>query len=67
MRLPISQGDSAISLNHPVFLRSASDGQIRYAIAKGRRGTPMPAFEDMSNEDLWHLVHFIQSMKRGGE
>jgi cytochrome c oxidase cbb3-type subunit 3 len=56
------QGDSAISLNHPVFLRTASDGQIRYAIAKGRRGTPMPAFEgELSEQSIDDLVALIRS------
>lgn len=56
------QGDSAISLNHPVFLRTASDGQIRYAIAKGRRGTPMPAFEgELEEQTIDDLVALIRS------
>jgi len=56
------QGVSAISLNHPVFLRTASDGQIRYAIAKGRRGTPMPAFEgELSEQSIDDLVALIRS------
>ncbi len=56
------QGESAISLNHPVFLRTASDGQIRYAIAKGRRGTPMPAFEgELSEQSIDDLVALIRS------
>jgi len=56
------QGESAISLNHPVFLRTASDGQIRYAIAKGRRGTPMPAFEgDLQEQTIDDLVALIRS------
>ncbi|MBO6939370.1 MAG: c-type cytochrome [Deltaproteobacteria bacterium] len=56
------QGDSAISLNHPVYLRTASDGQIRYAIAKGRRGTPMPAFEgELSEQSIDDLVALIRS------
>ena len=56
------QGDSAISLNHPVFLETASDGQIHYAIAKGRRGTPMPAFEgELSDQSIDDLVALIRS------
>lgn len=38
------QGVTAVSLNNPEFLAAASDRQIRYAIAKGRRGTPMVGF-----------------------
>lgn len=35
------QGESALSLNNPRFLQSASDGFIRYAIEAGRPGTKM--------------------------
>jgi len=38
------QGVTAVSLNNPEFLAAATDGQIRHAIAKGRRGTPMAGF-----------------------
>ena len=56
------QGDTAISLNHPVFLASASDAQIRYAIAKGRGGTPMPAFEgELAEQTIDDLVALIRS------
>jgi mono/diheme cytochrome c family protein len=39
------EGHSALSLNNPEFLAAASDGQIRWAIARGRRGTAMPGYE----------------------
>ena len=56
------EGDSALSLNHPVFLSTASDGQIRYAIAQGRRGTPMPAFaNELSAQSIDDLVALIRS------
>lgn len=45
------RGDSALSLDNGVFLRSASDAQIEYAIRVGRRGTPMPAFAGELQED----------------
>ncbi len=41
---PKGEGRTAISLNNPTFLATASDGFIRYAIEHGRPGTPMPAF-----------------------
>lgn len=54
------RGDSALSLNNGVFLRSASDAQIEYAIRIGRRGTPMPAFagelQDGTIRDLTALI-----------
>lgn len=53
----------APSLNNPVFLETASDGFIRYAIAKGRRGTVMPAFEDtLTEQQIDDLAAFIRSL-----
>ncbi len=40
------EGETAISLNNPWFLETASDEFIAYAIAEGRPGTPMPAYSD---------------------
>ncbi len=61
------QGDSAISLNSPVFHDTASDGQIRYAVAKGRPGTPMPAFEEqLSGDEIDDVVAFVRSLRRAG-
>ncbi len=59
------QGATALSLNNPVFLETATGNQILYAIAKGREGTPMPAFEDrLSDERMSDLVALIQSWSR---
>ena len=59
------QGKTALSLNNPMFLASASDGFIRHAIAVGRRGTPMPAFEDdLSETDIDNLTRLIRSWTR---
>jgi mono/diheme cytochrome c family protein/rhodanese-related sulfurtransferase len=59
------QGVTAISLNNPEFLASASDGQIRWAILHGRRGTPMAAFEDqLPEETINDLVALIRSWQR---
>lgn len=60
------QGASALSLNNPVFLRSASDGQIDYAIRHGRSGTPMPAFEgELAEASISNLVALIRSWDEG--
>lgn len=59
------EGVNAVSLNNPQFLASASDAQIRYAIAHGRRGTPMPAFEgDLADETIDNLTALIRSWQR---
>ncbi len=47
--------------------RAGSDGHSVYLrIAGGVTGTPMPSFAHLDNESLWHLVHYIQSLGRGG-
>ncbi len=59
------QGVTAISLNNPEFLAMASDGQIRWAILHGRRGTPMAAFDDqLPEETINDLVVLIRSWQR---
>ncbi len=62
------QGTEALSLSNPLFLASASDGYIRYAIDKGRSGTPMPAFGGtLSASDIDNLTRFIRSWARNVE
>ncbi|MCP4246398.1 MAG: cytochrome c, partial [bacterium] len=49
-------------LNNPVFLGSASDGYLQYAISHGRRGTIMLAFTgNLSDEEIDDLVALIRS------
>lgn len=56
------QGVTAASLNNPEFLAAASDGQIRWAIVYGRRGTPMPAFAPkLPSKTIDDLVALIRS------
>jgi cytochrome c oxidase cbb3-type subunit 3/ubiquinol-cytochrome c reductase cytochrome c subunit len=59
------QGASAPSISHPLFLASASDGFIRYAIERGRRGTAMPAFGNtLSPQQLDDLTRTVRAMVR---
>lgn len=59
------QGMTAVSLNNPEFLALASDWQIRVAIANGRRGTPMMAYQGKLEEDtIDDLVALIRSWQR---
>ena len=56
------QGVTAVSLNNPEFLAAATDRQIRHAIAKGRRGTPMVGFgTTLSATAIDNLVALIRS------
>lgn len=58
---PRGQGVTAVSLSNPRFLETVSDGYLLRSIAKGRRGTPMPAFEDeLSAAQLGDLVALIR-------
>ena len=58
-------GASALSLNNPRFLATASDGFLRYSIAHGRPGTPMPAFQgDLSDQAIDDLVVLVRSWQR---
>jgi cytochrome c oxidase cbb3-type subunit III len=56
------EGTSAVSLDNPTFLVSASAGFIRYAIEHGRPGTPMPAFgAELSPQQIDDLTATIRS------
>lgn len=56
------QGDAALSLNNRTFLSSASDDFLRYAIARGRRGTAMGAYDvSLSAKEIADLVLAIRS------
>jgi cytochrome c oxidase cbb3-type subunit III len=54
------EGRSAVSLNNPIFLATASDAFIRHAIESGRPNTTMPAFgstlEASAIDDLTALI-----------
>ena len=57
-----AQGDSALSLNNRTFLSSVSDDFLRYAIARGRRGTAMGAYDvSLSAKEIADLVLAIRS------
>ncbi len=49
-------------------LRAGKEGAELYnLIAHGIKGTPMPGQREvLSEEDLWHLVHYIQFLAAGG-
>ena len=52
----------SLSLNNPTFLDTASDDFLRYAVAKGRRGTAMGGYDTtLSSKDIASLVLAIRS------
>ncbi|MBI5762520.1 MAG: c-type cytochrome [Planctomycetes bacterium] len=50
------------------IFKGGMDGPGLYArILKGMRGTPMPASEgNYSSDDVWDLIHYVQSLARSG-
>lgn len=59
------EGLSAVSLDNPRFLASASDGYIRWAIEHGRRGTAMQAYgAELPPQALNDLTALIRSWQR---
>ncbi len=58
-------GNTALSLNNRKFLQLASDGFIRYAVARGRRGTPMAPYDsELTSRQIDDLVAFIRSWEQ---
>ncbi len=59
------EGNTAPSLNNQKFLRSASDGFIRYTVARGRRGTPMASYDsELTSRQIDDLVAFIRNWEQ---
>jgi len=59
------EGHTALSLDNPIFLATASDGYIRYAIEYGRPGTPMVGFgAKLSSGQIADLTAFIRGWSR---
>lgn len=56
----VGEGDTGPAVGNPWFLHTASDGFIRYAIARGRDGTPMAGwgklYPDAQLNDLTALL-----------
>lgn len=52
---------NAVHLANPMLLAAASDAFLRYAVARGRPGTPMPAFQGALREpQLDDVVVFLR-------
>ena len=60
------EGVNAPALANPMLLATATDHFLRYAIAEGRDGTPMVAFdEQLSDEEIDGLTAFLRSRASG--
>lgn len=65
---PSGEGKLAPSLNNAIFHSTASDHFIRYAIAEGRTGTPMPAFQkSLGPQGVDDLTAYVRSLRKDGE
>jgi DMSO reductase family type II enzyme heme b subunit len=59
--------DPPRSFVNGVFKGSSEGHQLYCRIVKGMPGTPMPAFEGAyTPEQVWDLVHYVQSLARTG-
>ncbi len=67
------EGREAPALANEAFLRAANDGYLQATIARGRRGTAMPAFgrdqpefPRLSGREIDDIVSFLRSLGGGG-
>jgi mono/diheme cytochrome c family protein/rhodanese-related sulfurtransferase len=58
------EGVTAVSLNNPWFHELASDDFIRQSIVRGRPGTTMEAWSDLSPTAIEDLVAYIRTWRR---
>jgi mono/diheme cytochrome c family protein/rhodanese-related sulfurtransferase len=59
------EGNDAVQLRNPVFLATASDGFIQYAVIHGRSGTRMPAFAtQLSRQQIDDVVTFVRALSK---
>ncbi len=57
------EGVEAVRLANAVFLATASDGFLQFAVSHGRSGTRMPAFRGRLNpQQIDDVVSFVRSM-----
>jgi cytochrome c2 len=40
------------------------DGQLFWIIRNGSKGTAMPAFKDLKDEQIWHLILYLRSFAK---
>lgn len=59
--------DPPRSFVNGIFKGSSDGPELFSRIAKGMRGTPMPAYEGTyTNDEMWDLIHYVQSLARAG-
>ena len=58
--VPIRPGD----LTRPYFANGKRDQDIYRVFTSALNGTPMPAFDDLTDEHRWQLVDYVQSLEQ---
>ena len=46
------------------MMREISDGQLFWITKQGSSGTGMMAFPDLSDDEIWQLVHYVRSLAK---
>ena len=54
----------AANLTRPYFMNGKQDSDIYRVFTSALSGTPMPAFDDLSEEQRWQLVDYVQSVEQ---
>ena len=45
-------------------MKNISDGQLFWVIRNGSPGTGMPAFKDLSDREIWLIVHYLRKLSK---
>lgn len=48
----------------PKIMGSLPDGQLFWIIKKGSKNTGMPPFKNLSDDEIWQLVHYIRQFSK---
>jgi cytochrome c oxidase cbb3-type subunit 2 len=51
------------NLTRPYFKNGKRDQDIYRVFTSGLNGTPMPAFDELSDDERWQLVDYVQSLE----
>jgi cytochrome c oxidase cbb3-type subunit 2 len=54
----------ASNLTRPYFKNGKRDKDIYRVFTSALSGTPMPAFDDLTDEERWQLVDYVQSLEQ---
>lgn len=56
----------AASFANPLWVETISPRRAFFVIREGRRGTPMPAFKVLTEEEIWDLVAYVMGVATEG-